>query len=237
MSVSESIGLILHSRRFRENSRIIEVFTQEYGRIALVARVASKKAGSRSSGLQPFQESLFRWRGKGELQNLQSLDTLTVFALKDKAIICGMYCNELLTHLTEKFLPLPDLYLRYRQTLDALNRSQSLNAPLREFEINLLEQLGYGLNLESDCLTAEPLQNNGYYYYHAQQGFSRRSPGKEALKISALVLEGIRNRDFSEDNVARQSKRILGAAIQFQLGYKPLKSRQLLQAMTKYQHE
>jgi DNA repair protein RecO (recombination protein O) len=237
VSTSESIGLILHSRRFRENSRIIEVFTQEFGRIALLARVASKKAGSRSSGLQPFQESLFRWRGRSELQNLQSLDTLTVYELKDKATICGMYCNELIMYLTAKFLPLPDLYLSYRDTLKTLVHSKSLSVPLREFEMTLLEQLGYGLNLETDCLSAEPLQSSGDYYYHAQQGFSRQSPGNDALRIDAEILEGIRKRKFTEKKVARQARYILGSAIQFQLGNKPLKSRQLLQSITKYSHE
>ncbi len=237
MSASESVGLILHSRRFRENSRIIEVFTHEYGRIALVARVASKKAGNRSTGLQPFQESLFRWRGKGELQNLQSLDSLTIFKLKDTAMICGMYCNELLMCLTEKFLPLSDLYLTYINTLESLTHTESLSLPLREFEMTLLEHLGYGLNLETDCLTAEPLLNDGDYYYHAQQGFSRQSPGRDALKIEAQILEQIRNRDFSEQKVARQAKIILGSAIQFQLGNRQLKSRQLLHSIAKYSHE
>ncbi len=237
MPVSESVGLILHSRRFRENSRIVEVFTHEFGRIALVARVASKKAGSRSTGLQPFQESLFRWRGKGELQNLQSLDSMTIFKLKDKAAICGMYCNELLMNLSEKFLPLPDLYLSYRHTLESLTLSESLGLPLRAFEMTLLEQLGYGLNLETDCLTTEPLQDSGHYYYHAQQGFSRQSPGKDAIEINAQILEKIRCRDFSEQKVARQAKQILGRAIQFQLGNRQLKSRQLLQSITKYNHE
>ena len=237
MSTSESVGLILHSRRFRENSRIIEVFTQEFGRIALLARVASKRAGRRSSGLQPFQESLFRWRGRGELQNLQSLDTLTVYELKDKATICGMYCNELIMHLTVKFLPLPDLYLSYRDTLKTLVHPKSLSVPLRKFEMTLLEQLGYGLNLETDCLSAEPLQSSGDYYYHAQQGFARQSPGNDALRIDAGILDGIRQREFSDNKVARQAKHILGSAIQFQLGNKPLKSRQLLQSITKYNHE
>jgi len=53
MSASESIGLDPAVADYSENSRIIEVLTHEYGRIALVARVASKKSGSRSSGMQP----------------------------------------------------------------------------------------------------------------------------------------------------------------------------------------
>ena len=235
MNGGESVGLILHSRRYRENSRIVEVFTHEYGRVALVARVSAKKAGSRVSGLQPFHESLFRWRGRGELQNLQSLDALTIFELKDKAAICGMYCNELLMRLTQKFLPLPDLYSRYRQTLEALACGKSLSPGLREFEMTLLEQLGYGLNLETDCLTAEPLLDDGHYYYHAQQGFSRRSPGMDAIEIDGRFLQGMRGRDFSKPDVARQARRILGSAIQSQLGPRPLKSRQLLQSITKYQ--
>jgi DNA repair protein RecO (recombination protein O) len=237
MATSESVGFILHSRRYRENSRIIEVFTQKHGRVALVARVSAKKAGSWATGLQPFHESLFRWRGKAELQNLQSLDSLTVFKLKDKATICGLYCNELLIRLTEKFLPLPDLYHRYQETLGTLVSARSLSSPLRVFEMTLLEQLGYGLNLETDCLSAEPLQNYGRYYYHAQQGFSQQSPGRDTLEVNGDILSGMRSGNFSDPGVAKQAKYILGRAIQVQLGHRPLKSRQLLQSMTEYQYE
>lgn len=234
MSASESVGLILHSRRYRENSRIVEVFTREHGRVALLARVSAKKAGSRTTGLQLFHESLFRWQGRGELQNLHSLDALRVFELKNKAALCGMYCNELLIRLTQKFLPLPELYNGYRQTLQALTRDQALSPCLREFEMLLLEQLGYALNLETDCLTDKPLRDDGDYFYYPQQGFSRQSPGRDSIEIGGRFLYSIRNRKFSQPEVARQARRILGSAIQFQLGNRPLKSRQLLQSMTKY---
>jgi DNA repair protein RecO (recombination protein O) len=235
VSASESVGLILHSRRYRENSKIIEAFTLEHGRVALVARVATKKAGKRANGLQPFHESLFRWKGKGELQNLYSLDSLTIFRLKDKAAICGMYCNEILMHLTQKFLPLPELYACYRQTLEGLAGGLPLSPCLRSFEMTLLEQLGYGLNFETDCQTAEPLWDNEQYYYHAQQGFSRQSLGKDSIEIAGNIIQKMRSRDFSGAEVASSSRRVLGSAIQIQLGNRPLKSRQLLLSISKYQ--
>lgn len=230
----ESVGFVIHSRRYRENSRILELYTRDHGRVALLGRISVKRGGKEQSALQPFQESLFYWRGKSELKNLQTVEATTVIELNQEASICGLYCNELLLYLLDKQLPQAELYDHYKETLAGLSSASSLAQTLRKFEIILLEQLGYGLDFSQDAQTGEALDPEGRYYFHPEVGVSRLKPEQPALAVSGACLVAIRNADFSDRQVARIARQILSASLQLQLGGRQLKSRQLMQSFMKY---
>ena len=229
----QSKGFVLHSRRFRENSRIIELFTRDHGRVAVVARVSRKKNAANTSKFQPFRELALQWRGKSELQSLQHADELQHFNLRSPANICGLYCNELILYLTSKFVPLPSLYEAYQRTLQRLGTTDGFEPVLRQFEITLLEELGYGLDLEFDHLTGSMLIDVSEYYFHPALGLSVANPGHGSVLISATVVEALRAQEFSQQSTAKAVKIMLGSAIDYLLDGRTLKSRQLYRDMVK----
>ena len=229
----QSKGFVLHSRRFRENSRIIEFFTEDYGRVAVVARVSRKKNAANTSKFQPFRELALQWRGKSELQNLQQADELQYFDLRSPANICGLYCNELIFYLTSKFIPLHSLYAVYLRTLQRLGATDSFQPVLRQFEFTLLEELGYGLDLESDHLTGAMLTEASEYFFHPALGLSANNPGHGCILISGAVVAALRDQDFSQQSTAKAVKMVLGSAIDNLLDGRALRSRQLFRDMVK----
>lgn len=229
----KSNGFVLHSRRFRENSRILELLTRDAGRIAVVARVAKKNSGTQAALYQPFRELALRWRGRGELQNLLSAEEQQHFSLSSQASLCGLYCNELLLTLTSKFVPMPEIFLGYRETMAALSREDSYAPVLRRFEVLLLEQLGYGFNLHTDALTGEPLPESDHYFFHPVTGLSVSNPGGGGIRVTAEAVDAIRRRDFSRQSSAKAVKMMLGSAIDNLLDGRPLKSRQLFREFVK----
>ena len=224
---------MLHSRRFRENSRIIELFTEDHGRVAVVARVSRRKNAANTSKFQPFRELALQWRGKSELQNLQQAEELQYFDLRPPANICGLYCNELILYLTSKFIPLPSLYAVYQRTLERLAKTDGIEPVLRQFEITLLEDLGYGLDLGSDHLSGAALTEASEYYFHPAMGLSVSNPGQGSILISSAVVQALQDQDFSQQSTAKAVKIVLGSAIDYLLDGRTLKSRQLFRDMVK----
>jgi DNA repair protein RecO len=54
-------GFVLHSWPYKETSLIVEIFTRDYGRIALVAKGAKRPILSCAVCCKPF--SLYSWGG------------------------------------------------------------------------------------------------------------------------------------------------------------------------------
>lgn len=229
----QSNGFVLHSRRFRENSRILEVFTEEVGRIAVVARVSRRKGGSGASAYQPFRKLAVQWRGRGELQNVSSAEELEHFPLSSHASLCGLYCNELLLYLTSKYIPMPSTYFSYQETLRSLAEGENFEPTLRRFELILLEELGFGLDLETDHLTEKSLTDAEQYYFHPAMGLSSKNPGQGSFIVPAEAVNAIRKDDFSRQSSAKAVKLILASTIDRLLDGRVLKSRQLFRDMVK----
>jgi len=65
---------VLHTRSFRETSLIVEAFTREHGRIAVVARGAKSARSRWRNVLQPFRPLLISWNQKTDLGTLTAAD-------------------------------------------------------------------------------------------------------------------------------------------------------------------
>ncbi len=230
----ESNGFILHSRRFRENSLLLDVLTQSHGRIALIARRSVSKKKSPFNPYQVFNEKLFRWRGRGELHSLQSADQLTAFELKKLNMVCGLYCNELLIKITGKYIPLDSMYSIYRNTIENLTITVTPELPLRTFEARLLMELGHALDFTEDCQTHQTLADSTHYYYLPQAGFSVSTLGLGECKITSQELSALRSHDLENEFFPRAAKLVYAGTIKHLLGQKTLNSRDLYRDLSKF---
>ncbi len=62
-------GFVLHRRPYSETSLLVDLFTEETGRLTVIAKGARAKRSAWKSVLQPFTPLLLRWSGKGALKN------------------------------------------------------------------------------------------------------------------------------------------------------------------------
>ncbi len=63
-------AFVLHSRPWSETSLMLDVFTEESGRVRLVAKGARSKRSNLKGALQPFTPLLLRYSGRGEVKTL-----------------------------------------------------------------------------------------------------------------------------------------------------------------------
>jgi DNA repair protein RecO (recombination protein O) len=219
MRIEQQPAYVLHARAYRETSLLLECLTRDHGRLGVVARgVRGERARLRRAQLEPFQPLLMGLLLRGEMATLTAVEAVgTPLRLAGDTGLAGLYLNELVVRLTGRQDPLPPLFDAYAQTLDRLAAGESLAWSLRRFERDLLELIGYGLQLQHEADTDEPLQPEASYRYEVEQGPVRCAAGSaRALRGSDLLaLE----QDRMPDNRALKSLRdMMRDIIRFHLG-------------------
>ena len=221
---------VLHQYAYRDTSRIVEVFTSDYGRLTLFARGANGPKSALRGVLRPFQRMLVSWSGKGEACQLVAaeIDGLATNLSADR-LMSGFYLNELLLKLTERCDPHPEIFLSYAACVQALCDGEIEEPTLRRFEKRLLNDLGYGLELATTGDGA-PITRDGYYRFALQSGPQpcvAEAPGA----VYGQSLADLQAESFGDARSLRDAKRVLRAAIDACLDGRPLKSREVALAL------
>ena len=222
-------GYILHHYPYRDTSLLLEVFTKDHGRLGLVARGARGPANRQRPSLQSFRPLLVSWSSRGELGTLTGCESNgPVITLEGTALFSGFYLNELLMRLLLRQDPHAGLFHCYEQTLKGLGVEGGQRS-LRLFEKKLLEELGYGLQLEHDVQGHQPLVADGAYEFRLEHGpvaVPRSHSG--ALCFSGKSLISLQRGELSDAESLRDAKRLMRAALNLYLGERPLKTREVM---------
>jgi DNA repair protein RecO (recombination protein O) len=229
--VDGEVGFVLHTMPYRETSLLVDLLTAHHGRIRCVAkgyRKPNKKGISRA--LFPYTEHHFSWQGRGDLKTLTQADAIhaPVF-LGNACLFTGLYVNELFYRLLHEHDPHEYLFQQYKKFIDQLSLGRPEEQQLRDLEMCLLEELGYGLVLDVDAVDGYPLMSDKLYNYIPDQGLveclnqSKIAPGVyQGSDIMAFTA-----REFDQVSVTRMAKQLLRSVIDFYLGGQKLHSREL----------
>ena len=228
MTVDFSPAFILHQRVFRESSFLLDIFSRDHGRISLVAKGVRKQKRSQAGLLQIYQPLLLSWQGRRDLQTLTAVEPNgPAYLLRAESALCGLYINELMMKLLPVGESESDLYIDYQKALFGLQEALQNEITLRLFEKQLLSHLGYGLVLDQDVETGEPIDDGKDYYYVADEGLYCWQTGQQRNRISGRSLQHlVTEQDFDEKSL-NEIKQLMRMVIHFYLGDKPLQSREL----------
>jgi len=225
MRITLQPAYILHHRLYHETSLLLDVFTQDVGRVSLIARGVRSGRSKLRPILQPFQPLVVSFQGKTELQTLTVAEAVgPPLQFPGKLLLSGFYLNELLIRLLQKHDPHPGLYTIYQNTLLELQLAKMQQKALRLFEVKLLTELGYGLQLRYDCVTGKEISTQAFYAFFPEQGFKQT---ESAEGFSGRALLALANEQLDELEVLREAKRIMRVAMGSILGWQPLNSRKL----------
>lgn len=225
---------VLHQRPWRETSRIVEIWSRDYGRLGLVARGARRPRSPFRSLLQPFAPLLASWTQRGELGNLTGLEAAgPATIIRGRALMAGFYLNELLLRLFPREDPHPALYERYASALDGLGTRRT--APvLRIFEKHLLDAMGYGLLLTHAAADEAAVLPDGRYRYDLDSGpVPAAGAAGAGLLIDGRALLALHHEALDDADDLRAAKRLLRAALERHLDGRALKTSGVMRAMAK----
>ena len=225
-------AFVLHSYSFRESSLVVEIFTQHFGRIAVVARGARRPKSSLRGILLAFQPLFLSWSGKSELRTLRCAEWQgKPLRLVGMALLCGFYLNELLLKLLPRDDPHEQLFTYYQEALQALATQKNLPVILRRFEMRLLKELGYALTLEHDAETGAAVKPDFHYHYVIERGPVLAESKQDGSRFLGKTLLDMALDDFSDPLTLQQSKILMRFLINHYLGNQTLHTRQLLKDM------
>ena len=227
--VQQQPAYILHHRPFRDTSQLLDVISQDHGKLALVAR-GSRTARSRLRGLlRPFLSLRLSWVISSDLGTLTGAEIDDApLTLSGDALLSGYYLNELLLNFLHRHDPQPEIFAAYQHAVTGLCRAVDPAPGLRGFEIELLRLLGYALNLEFEESTHELLDADKFYEYRIEQGPVRVTRQHGPMVFAGSTLQAIHQRRFDDPTIQRAAGRLLREVISYHLDGKELKSRKVL---------
>ena len=226
---------VLHASPFRETSLIVEVFSRDFGRMALLARGARRPRSAIRGLLMGFQPLDLGWAGKGEVLTLMKAEWQGGQPLlAGEALFCGYYLNELLMHLLPREDPHERLFSRYAEMLARLGADPTgkvREADLRSFEKALLQELGYGLTLNHDS-TGGAIVVDAYYTYRMEQGPVRLEHAEAAAQVvRGKTLLDLEVEDFSDPRSRIESKQLMRTLMAYYLAGKELETRKIFREL------
>jgi DNA repair protein RecO (recombination protein O) len=183
--------------------------------------------------LRPFEPLVLSWSGRGDLATLQQAERIgTGVVLTGAGLAAGFYVNELLIRLLQRRDAHPVLFAGYSALLEELTHNDRIEPALRQFEMQLLEELGLGLNFAASALDGTALVAGQSYEYHLERGVVPvEEPDEAALVFSGEVLSAIHRNDWAVPGALRAAKRLLRHTIDYYLDGRELKTRRVYAAM------
>ncbi|MDQ0007861.1 DNA repair protein RecO (recombination protein O) [Luteibacter jiangsuensis] len=219
MRIEQQPAFVLHARPYRETSLLVECLTPDYGRIGVVARgVRKERARLQRAQLEPFQRIQLDMLLKGELATLRGAEPSgAVMRLTGDAGLAGLYLNELVVRLTGRQDPNAALFAFYERTLRRMAAGEPLAWTLRRFERDMLDSLGYALQLDVDAVQGEPLEPKATYFYDPESGaMPGRAGDPQAIRGADLLALAA---DQAPDTAGLASlRRMMRQVIGFHLG-------------------
>jgi DNA repair protein RecO (recombination protein O) len=239
--ISDEPAFVLHRYDWSESSLILEVFTRDYGRIALVAKGAKRPSSNFRPVLLPLQPLRVAFGGDGEIRTLKGAEWVggQVMPTGD-ALLSGYYLNELVLRLLARDDPHPQLFTAYASAVHVLasEHGDALQPALRAFELILLREIGLLPSLDAQTFALSSLQADDRYMLVPEGGVVRAADGDnraglaggqwQALQralddpapFSALMAEGA--------ITAAALKPQLRALLHYHCGVATLRTRQLM---------
>lgn len=208
---------ILHRKKFKDNSYIVDIFSKKYGKIKAISRSISKQ---KKHLMQPFVPAYGSWVQKTDLATLNTIETNgNSHHFQPKALMSAFYLNEILMRAITAGDPHPKLFDNYAAALTNLATKPNIAASLRTFEKQLLEEAGYGINFDILLTNEVP-----WYDFSSKNGLV---PSYTNTSFSAAMLKNLNEDSLTDLSELRECKRLMQTALEPILKGKELKSKML----------
>ncbi|OCG20248.1 DNA repair protein RecO [Gilliamella sp. App2-1] len=220
-------AFILHTRSYSESSVLADLFVENVGKITVLAKGARRKSSALKGMLQPFTPLIVQYSGKGEIKTLRQVEAMSLaLPLVSVFLYSGFYLNELLHRVLVAEMEMPTLFDDYLRSLQQLAQQVPAEHVLRDFELSLLENLGYHVDFFHCYVTSDDIVESMHYQYQSEKGFISSLLQNSSSFTGEQVL-ALGKRQFNNEDTLRAAKRFTRIALRPYVGSKPFKSREL----------
>ena len=202
---------VLHQYAYRDTSRIVEVFTGDYGRLTLFARGANGPKSTLRGVLRPFQRLLVSWSGKHEACQLVTAEIDGVLtSLAPERLMSGFYLNELLLKLTDAAIRIR----RFSSPMRAcIRRCARGGRGGRLCGVREAPAARFGLRPGALANRRRACRWRGSYYRFAAERGPQLCVAEAPGAVYGRSLSDLEAESFEDARSLRDAKRVLRAAI------------------------
>ncbi|WP_440055719.1 DNA repair protein RecO [Pseudoalteromonas sp. T1lg65] len=216
---------LLHRRPYSDSQILLDVLVEGIGQIKMLARVKGKQSLKHNAQLRPFSKLLLQYAGRYDFKYLNRFEPSDdQVNLVGTQLYCGLYLNELTQKVVPVNEPLEQVYELYRHHLARLAKEIDVEPILRSYELQLLTELGFGVELEFDA-EGETIKPNKAYKFIAEYGFV--AVGQELDTFDGSVLLAMAQQVYEDIAVRRAAKQLTRKLMSPLIGKQGLKSREL----------
>ena len=190
--IQDEPAFVLHRYDWSESSLILETFTRDHGRVAMVAKGAKRPSSNFRPVLLPLQPLRLTYTGDADVRTLKGAEWGGGHIMpQGDALLSGYYLNELLMRLLARDDPHPRLFDLYAQAVQVLAAAHdgTMAPVLRAFELLLLRDVGLLPDLALQTLTLQPLQPQADYGLAPEAGLKALGAHDKAGLPGACWLE------------------------------------------------
>lgn len=220
-------GALLKVRKHGETAAIIEVFTQSHGRAAGIVRGGTSR--KIAPLLQPGAQLDVTWKARLDSHlgsfTVEPVRSRAAQVMQDRLALAGLNAvSGILAYVLPERESYPALYARTVQLLDLLGQSDVWPLAYLQWEVALLEDMGFALDLSACAVSG---LNDDLFYVSPRTGraVSRLAAGDWADRLLPLphVLLGKGDADPEQIVIAlRTTGHFLNNHLAKSLGDKPI---------------
>lgn len=188
MSIFKTRAVVLKSQDYKENDKIVWLFSEKLGKISCIARGAKKKRSKFTSFTQQFcygEYILYRGKSLYTINELELLDSFQTFLNDLESITYASYLCELI------IIALPEqesnraLFEDFMKSFYLL-KSGAIDFQLiaRAFELKLLKHTGYGINFDRCCICNNRINSSNRFSLQYYGGVCGNCHDANSLIIS-----------------------------------------------------
>jgi DNA repair protein RecO (recombination protein O) len=227
-------GYVLHTYPYKETSLIVEAFTRNFGRVAVLARGARRPRSAMRGLLLSFHPLRLSWSASAELGNLISAEwSGALQPLSGRGLMCGFYLNELLLRLLPRDDPHESLFEVYAGALRRLSEGSPQASVLRSFEKRMLSELGYAPLLEREAVSGAPIEPSRRYLYEPDKGpVETSSSSNSDFVVSGQTLLDLAADEYGRAETRDEARMLLRSLIGQRLHGQVLHTRSVLRELT-----
>jgi len=234
----EQYAFVLHSRPFKENQQLVELLTEDEGKVSALVYVGQSKRSIKKGLIQPFLPLNITFKGKDtSLKRISNIEaSAKSYPLSRHSLYSGFYVNELLVRLLNNDIVCEVLFSQYQLTLASLSENLPIAPQLRQFELCLLEELG--LSFDFSPVFHKNSDNIAGFYYIEEQGFvpaykysisSIKTPWFNTEHLQTIAQHIHHGKVIIDSEIEQTFKLLMRNVLNHLLDGKPLNSRKLFE--------
>lgn len=248
MSIEKTQAIILKTHTFSESSKIVRLYTRDFGKVSVLAKGARRPKSPFHAVLETgYQvEAIYYYKDNRELQTLSQCDLINSFSgihEKYERTAAASATLELILSSTVGDESNPFLFNRIVETFNALTSAEKLYKPFYwNFTFHMLRNLGFEFNVECCVLCGTQLTGERFSVLLKKGGILCSSCSKNEMvdfSVSAettkligrynVILPDSVSRYVPSSNARREIDELLHHFMLFHLeGYKKPQSLNLL---------